>query len=351
MVDVADLHHGRGKYYKKSVKYRVMLYAFYIVLAGFLQNHPELSAESYFTSSNPQKPITPLTEYPLVDAQKSFLGEQLFHDTALSKDRRLSCNSCHNLNEGGDDNQQFSFDTRGQPRTVNTPTVFNATLNDIVGLTGKFDSQKDFFTYGLFAEAAMNKSLQAIAEDLEKQQNYRTLFSQSYSDGITPENIVDALMTFQKTLVTPNSAFDRYLSGDNQALSKKEIKGFRLFQSYGCIACHQGKNIGGNMYQRFGIFEDYYQNAGLKPVASDYGRLNVTNVERDKFYFRVPSLRNVAMTAPYLHDGSVETLDEAISVMARYQLGRDIPKSDRENIEAFLHTLTGSYKNNYVKEH
>jgi cytochrome c peroxidase len=148
---------------------------------------------------------------------------------------------------------------------------------------------------------------------------------------------------FERSLITPNSRFDRYLLGDESAITAEEKAGYALFKSYGCVACHQGRNVGGNMFQIFGVMDDYFANRGHITDA-DYGRFNVTGREEDRFHFRVPSLRNVALTAPYFHDGTAESLDQAVMVMARYQLGVTMPAEDVGLIVKFLGTLTGEYK-------
>jgi cytochrome c peroxidase len=168
-------------------------------------------------------------------------------------------------------------------------------------------------------------------------------FKGAYTDGLQSKNIQSAIAEFQRTLATPNSKFDKYLRGDKNALNADEQKGYQLFKNYGCIACHQGVNVGGNMYQVFGVMGDYFKQRGNMTEA-DLGRYNVTKNDADKHMFKVPSLRNVAVTAPYFHDGSVKTLPEAVEVMFRYQLGRSAPQSEKDLIVKFLQTLTGEYK-------
>jgi cytochrome c peroxidase len=157
------------------------------------------------------------------------------------------------------------------------------------------------------------------------------------------KNIQDALAVFQRSLITPNGRFDKYLRGDKTAITADELKGYQLFKSYGCVACHQGVNAGGNMFQLFGVMGDYFAKRG-NITEADYGRFNATKNPADKHMFKVPSLRNVALTAPYFHDGSAKTLSDAVDVMFRYQLGRPAPQADKDYIVKFLHTLTGEYK-------
>jgi cytochrome c peroxidase len=179
-----------------------------------------------------------------------------------------------------------------------------------------------------------------VVGKLRGDKGYRQQFTTLYSDGITSANIQDAIATYERSLVTVDAPFDRYLQGDEGAISSQAREGYRLFKSYGCSACHQGVNVGGNMFSRMGVMGDYFSEREAIRQA-DLGRYNVTGMEGDKHVFKVPSLRLVTRTPPYFHDGSVEQLDEAIKVMARYQLGRSIDDADIEKIIAFLHALEG----------
>ena len=182
-----------------------------------------------------------------------------------------------------------------------------------------------------------------VLEKLTKDESVRSEFFAIYSQGISITNIQDAIVAYERSLITPNSAFDRFLRGDHNAISAQAEQGYELFKSYGCVACHQGANVGGNMFQKFGVMGDYFADRGeVRP--SDLGRFNVTGRDEDRYVFRVPSLRLVVLTAPYLHDGRAKTLRDAIQVMATYQLGRDIPKQDIELIIEFLKTLPGEYE-------
>lgn len=160
-----------------------------------------------------------------------------------------------------------------------------------------------------------------------------------YENGVTEDTIIDAIVAYESSLITPNAPFDRYLRGDQNALLPKAQEGYRLFKAYGCVSCHQGVNVGGNIFQKFGVLGDYFADRG-NITEADYGRHNVTGQEADRFVFRVPSLRNVAETPPYFHDGSAETLEKAISVMVKYQLGRPIPAEDVQRIAEFLRSQT-----------
>jgi cytochrome c peroxidase len=186
----------------------------------------------------------------------------------------------------------------------------------------------------------MGSTWDDVVATVSQDSNYQRSFAASYRDGVSKDNIKNALATYERTLITPNSPFDRYLRGDRNAISDEEKAGYLKFKQYGCVACHQGVNVGGNMFQKFGVMGDYFAKRG-GPAEADMGRYLVTGEEGDKHVFKVPSLRNVAQTAPYFHDGTAKTLDEAVDVMFMYQLGRVASKEDKAAIIKFLNTLSG----------
>ncbi|TDF41448.1 cytochrome B6 [Alteromonadaceae bacterium M269] len=336
--------------------YRKLLCSPYLVLAAsfFWKTTVVCAQPTEEPQTNLQavkQALLPLPMSPHLDEKKLQLGLQLFNDPILSGSEKLACSSCHDLSRGGDDGLQFSLTDKKIPRTLNTPTIFNTNHNFSLLWSGKFESLNELLDAIITSPATMNAKWEDVLRRLESQPDYVKAFNASYTDGVTRENLVDILATLQRSLVTPNSRFDQYLNGDNSALTPKEKQGYSLFYSYGCTSCHQGKNIGGNMFQKFGLFSDYYQDSDKTPREADLGRYNITGNKRDKFFFRVPSLRNVAVTAPYLHNGSIDSLDEVIRIMGVYQLGREIPESDRRDIEAFLNTLTGQYNDQpFVEE-
>ena len=188
----------------------------------------------------------------------------------------------------------------------------------------------------------MNATWPELLAKLRADADYRAAFKALYG-GPEREHVLDALATFQRSLLTPDARFDRYLRGERDAITAEEARGYQLFKAYGCIACHQGVNVGGNLFQRFGVFYDPFAARG-NAGAADLGRYTITGREDDRKVFRVPSLRNVAVTSPYFHDGSAASLAEAVDIMARSQLGRELPRDDIDLIIRFLRTLTGVYR-------
>lgn len=289
------------------------------------------------------EPILPLPTELKVDARKAALGEKLFNDKRLSGNDSIACSGCHMIDKGGADGRQVSVGVGGVKGLVNAPTVFNAALNFRQFWDGRADSLEAQVAGPIHNPIEMGSSWAQVIAKLQADPAMKAAFAEIYKDGIQPNNIQDCVSNYERTLITPNSRFDKYLRGDEKALSAEEKQGYRLFKNYGCIACHQGVNVGGNMYQVFGVMGDYFAKRGNMTDA-DLGRFNVTKNPADRHVFKVPSLRNVALTAPYFHDGSAKSLEEAVDVMFKYQLGRPAPQQDKEQIVRFLRTLTGEFK-------
>jgi len=299
------------------------------------------NTELYQTHALGREPITPIPHIADLNPLKVALGEQLFADPVLSKGNAMSCATCHILVIGGMDQQQFSYGVSGEPLPVNTPTIFNIRFNSHYNWNGRFENIND--QNDRVISFTLQTSWEDIAKKLNESDNYRQAFNAVYNTNIVrPHDIRDALVAYQKSLITPNSRFDRYLKGELNAINTVEKQGYDRFKRLGCVACHQGVNIGGNVFQRFGLFEEYFSNRG-NITTVDFGRFTITGRERDRFVFRVPSLRNIAITAPYFHDGSAATLEEAVKTMARYQLGHTPTAEDVRLIVAFLRTLTGEH--------
>jgi len=266
---------------------------------------------------------------------KADLGKKLFFDAGLSGDGTVSCASCHHLPGSGADITPFSFGINGMEGNIHSPTVLNASFNFAQFWDGRAKNLKEQAKQPIINPVEMGSSLSAVVSYVKTKPTYTTAFKANYQEGITEDNVVDAIAEFEKALYTPNAPFDRYLRGEKNALSKKEKEGYALFLDYGCISCHNGVNIGGNMYQQFGALSIYKSKKG------NLGRFNVTKNEADKYFFKVPSLRNIALSPPYLHDGGAKTLKDAISKMMEHQIGILPEAGDINKIEAFLKTLTG----------
>lgn len=279
--------------------------------------------------------ITTLPTRINYERDKALLGKKLFFDTRLSKDNTISCATCHDIKNGGDDGLVSSVGISGQIGTVNAPTVLNSVFNFRQFWDGRAKNLQEQAMGPIENPIEMGHNFKDLVKQLENTE-YKKIFFTIYKDGITKNNIADAIAEFEKTLITPNSRFDRFLKGDKDTITSFEKEGYEIFKLKGCTSCHHGKNIGGNSYNRFGVVVDVkIKNLGL---------YNVTKDERDKYYFKVPSLRNVELTAPYFHDGRADTLEKAVATMSKVQLGRPITKEEIEKIVAFLKTLTADVK-------
>ncbi len=292
------------------------------------------------TQSLRHEPLQPLPEPPAIDPRKRELGKRLFHDTRLSHGNDMACSSCHNLSTNGADSHPRARGRNGSTLEVNTLTVFNSSLNHRLFWDGRADSLEQQIDFVVSNPKEFATTWEVIISKLRQDDQYPSLFQAIYPDGITADNVRDAIASFERTLITTGSRFDRFLLGDATAITEQEKEGYRLFKDYGCVACHQGRNVGGNLFMKFGVFKNYFQSRG-NITQADLGRFNVTGRPEDRFVFRVPSLRLAALTPPYFHDGSVESLEQAVQIMAQHQLGRRISARDIAHIVAFLKTLPG----------
>jgi len=291
----------------------------------------------------PPEPISPLPLTVELDPARVALGAQLFRDTRVSRGDVVSCATCHPLEHAGVDGRARAVGLGSANCLRNTPTVFNVRFNLYLNWDGAHESLTTHTEAVLLNPALMNMTWPDLMAKLTQWSFYVGDFRAAYPDGITRANVLDALVQFERSLITPNARFDRYLRGQRDALTADEQRGYQLFKSNGCVACHQGVNIGGNLLQRFGVFakpDPLHPSCG----GPDPGRIRITKDPLDQDVFRVPSLRNVAVTGPYFHDGRAVTLEEAVRLMGRAQLGRDLPAEDVRLIVAFLKTLTGEFK-------
>lgn len=273
--------------------------------------------------SSETEPITPLPDIADTTSPKVMLGERLFADTRLSGDGSRSCLSCHDVRTNGADGNRHDLTSGGKEIALNTTTVFNAALNFRLNWEGNFHTLEEQAAAAFESPGFMGTNLDTVIIKLQADPQMTALFIQTYGKGPDRTSILDAIATYERSLITPGSRFDLWLKGNADALTDKEKQGYGLFKSLGCVSCHQGVNIGGNLYERHGIF---------RPLGSP-----------DPELLRVPSLRNVATTAPYFHDGSAPTLNDAVRRMAAAQLNRTLTDDDVGTIVSFLRTLTGNY--------
>jgi cytochrome c peroxidase len=291
---------------------------------------PEIGPGGVATS-----PIVPIPREPPIalDPDRVEIGRELFGDPILSHDRTVRCLDCHVASlAGADGNVVTDLPTRGRGG-INVPTIYNLAWVFRYSWSGRHETLQQVFTQAMEAPAAMDSTWAVAAENVAASPDYRARFAREYPDGVTEETVRDAVAQYVLSLTTPDAPFDRWLR-DEAELDPEALAGYRLFVEYGCSSCHQGVNVGGNMYQRFGVMDDYFARRGTPITPADLGI--------GGHVFRVPSLRNVALTAPYFHDGSAPTLESAIETMARYQLGRPIEPAHVARIAAFLRSLTGT---------
>ena len=291
------------------------------------------------------EPVRPVDDVLEFDAAKAALGFALYHDTRLSVDNTVSCASCHDLSTAGVDNHQYSHGVADQLGGVNAPTVFNAVYNFVQFWDGRAAT--------LAAQAAgpplnpvemASPSFDAIIAKLNADRQFAKSFKEVYPEGFTEATITDAIEQFERTLITPGARFDKWLRGDDQAITEEELYGYELFKKYDCATCHVGKNLGGLSYELMGLRRHYFAERGLELTNEDNGRFKETQLERDRHRFKVPGLRNVEHTWPYYHDGTRHTLEEAVRDMGLYQSGVELTDAEVATITAFLKTLTGEYK-------
>lgn len=295
----------------------------------------------------PATPPVP-ADNPITPA-KVALGKKLYNDKLLSKDKTISCNSCHNVAKGGEDNKAFSPGVGGKLGGRSAPTVFNAAFLSVQFWDGRAASLEDQAKGPMInpVEMAMPDH-DAVVARLKEVPEYVAKFKEAFgSDGITIDRAAQAIATFERTLITPDAPVDKFLKGDKKALSASAQNGMKLVETVGCTSCHSGPNYAGpqlpqgtGFYQKFPTYpgSEYEAKYGL---TKDLGRFEATKKDADKGFWRVPTWRNIALTAPYFHNGSVKALDEAVRVMAKTQLNKELSPSDVKDIVEFLKGLTG----------
>jgi cytochrome c peroxidase len=297
-------------------------------------------AEHKQEAAKPAEPILPLPDSVVVDMDKVLLGRALYHDTVLSGDGTVSCATCHSLDHGGAEPRKTSIGIKGQVGPINSPTVLNASYNFVQFWDGRAKDLREQAAGPVANPIEMGANWEGVVERVSKKKDYVARFAKLYEDGVTKENITDAIAEYEKSLITP-SRFDAYLKGDLTAITDAEKKGYETFKEVGCTACHTGILAGGTMFQKLGLVKDYFKERGSPLTEADLGRYNVTKNDFDKHFFKVPTLRNVELTAPYLHDGSQDTLEGTVRIMGEYQLGRELTDAQVNSIVVFLKSLTG----------
>jgi len=282
------------------------------------------------------EPIQPITPIRLPDTPIVELGRKLYFDPRLSKSGFISCNSCHNLSMGGSDNLTSSIGHNWQKGPINAPTVLNSSMNVAQFWDGRARDLKEQAGGPIANPGEMAFTHELAVGFIESIPQYVKEFESTFgSRKIDIDKVTRAIAAFEETLVTPNSRFDKWLLGDDQALSPGELEGYRLFKASGCTACHNGPAAGGLSFRKMGVVEPYRTDNPAE------GRVAVTGRDADRFNFKVPTIRNVELTYPYFHDGAAATLTDAVEVMGRVQLGRRYAPEDNAMIVMFLKTLTG----------
>ena len=294
--------------------------------------------------SEPVRPIIALQDETL--SAEAELGKALFHDTRLSVDNTVSCATCHDLSTAGVDNHQYSHGVDDQLGGVNAPTVYNAVYNFVQFWDGRAVTLADQAAGPPLNPVEMaSESFDQIIAKLKADKEFAKKFEKVYGSrgGLTQENITDAIEAFERTLVTPDSRFDKWLRGDDSAITAEELEGYENFKKYDCATCHVGPNLGGQSYELMGLRRHYFADRGLELTVEDNGRYKETKLERDRHRFKVPGLRNVEHTWPYYHDGTREHLEDAVRDMGTYQSGVELSDAEVNSITSFLNTLTGEY--------
>ena len=282
------------------------------------------------------EPLQPLKAPSGLNAAKVELGKKLFFEPRLSKSGFISCNSCHNVMLSGTDNMPVSIGHKWQLGPINSPTVFNSSYNFVQFWNGRAKDLEEQAGGPIEADKEMAFTHGAAVAVLTSIPGYVAEFNRVYGKKpIAIKMVQNAIAEFEKSLVTTGSRFDKWLAGDTKAITDQEHRGYQLFKTKGCTTCHMGAAVGGTMYQKLGLIKEY------KYDKKNMGRFEVTKKAADKRMFKVPILRNIELTYPYFHDGAVWTLEEAVEIMAEIQLGLKVNKKERDDIVAFLKTLTG----------
>lgn len=292
----------------------------------------------YVASSRRNEPIQPLVPFDDLNPAIVELGKRLFHEPGLSSNGRMSCATCHPLDQGGAIHVALPTGANAEANRYNASTVLNAALNSVQHWDGSVATLEEQIDGPITNPHELGSSWERVTKFLANDSHYGPAFKKLLQGEPTPERVRQAIVAFERSLITVNSRFDKWLAGNERALDSEQYGGYYLFKKFNCISCHQGAGVGGTMFQPMGIAKAYFSK---DPKPADLGRFNVTHLERDRHVFRVPQLRNVELTAPYLHDGSVETLEEVVALMIEHQCGQEYDQEDVRRLTEFLKTLTG----------
>ncbi|MEQ9321818.1 MAG: cytochrome c peroxidase [Polyangiaceae bacterium] len=308
---------------------------------------PPLAVPEPDTKATAADPFVPIPRTVNYDVDAAALGEQLFADPILSDDGAVRCTDCQDLSKFGGGDGKPVPDVPGRKLGLsNSTTVFNVALFFRYGWIGAHDDMEHHLDAPMRGERVMGiASWEGVVERVRGNADYAAKFRKAYpGKGVTEETLRNAIAEYQTSLITPDSDFDRYLRTEGHEGLKADAKaGYELFKGLGCVTCHQGMALGGNMFQKFGVMYDFFPEK-FKPNGVDEGRYRYTQNESDMHVFRVPSLRNVAVTGPYFHNGEVTDLREAVQIMVCHQLGLVLEEKEVMEIVAFLESLTGTYE-------
>ncbi|MFK7161471.1 cytochrome c peroxidase [Marinospirillum sp. MEB164] len=294
--------------------------------------------------------LAPVPPPPAIDPAVYQLGRALFHDPRLSANQQVSCASCHDLSSHGADALPLSVGVDGAQGQIRALTVYNASLNPMQFWDGRVRTLEEQVDGPLHDVLEMASSWPEVLSRLAEDRQLVAAFEAAYAEGMTPQTLRSALADFQRTLVTLNSPFDLWLAGETSAMDAQQQRGYRYFIDYGCVSCHQGANLGGNMVARMGSLHNYMELKGAALNHADLGRYRLTGRDDDRYVFRVPGLRSAALQSYFFHDASASSLEEAIDMMAHYQLGRHLPDEHRRAIAAFLTALVGEHPERQVEQ-
>ncbi len=278
-------------------------------------------------------------------AAKVELGRKLYHDPRLSSTGTVSCASCHNVMLGGEDNRPVAMGVNGQTGGRSAPTVWNSAFNEVQFWDGRAASLEEQAAGPVTNPIEMGmKSWDDVVARLKSIEGYQQLFNEAFgANSISKDNATKAIAAYERTLITPDSAYDKYVKGDKSALTAQQVSGMKQFEALGCSGCHSGPAFNGpGTFMKFPMMKNGYFEAKYH-FSKDLGRYEATKDSADKHLWKVPTLRNIALTAPYFHNGAVKDLPTAVKVMGKLQLGKDLTRQEIDDIVAFLNALTGPF--------